>query len=473
MRPVAVVGAGITGLTAAFRLQRKNLPVTVYEATDRVGGVIQSVRRDGYLAEFGPNTILETWPQITALVDDLGLAPRRLYSDPLAKNRYLVRSGRPLKMPGSSLDFIKTPLFSRAAKLRLLLEPFVSRGDATQEESIAQFVERRMGREFLDRAVDALVGGIYAGDPRRLSVREAFPKLFELEQKYGSLIKGQIFGARERKRRAEVAKSDAKKFSFDQGLGVLPETLQSKLHESIRFRSPVKRLSRIADNWVVALADGSTATHSAIIYAGTAFGLAKIEIEDRNPIDNTAFAEIRYPPVASVVLGFRRKDVAHPLDGFGMLIPKAEGFRILGTIFSSSLFPNRAPADCVTLTSYLGGARAPDLAQSPADDLFEITSQDLRVLLGINGQPTFKHHVLFPRAIPQYEVGYKRFKKELTTIENRTPGIFFAGQYRDGISVSDCIMSGHNAANRVVECLQQAAQRRDSRVPVSVVLATV
>jgi oxygen-dependent protoporphyrinogen oxidase len=174
-----------------------------------------------------------------------------------------------------------------------------------------------------------------------------------------------------------------------------------------------------------------------------------------------------------VVLGFRRKDVAHPLDGFGMLIPKAEGFRILGTIFSSSLFPNRAPADCVTLTSYLGGARAPDLAQSPADDLFEITSQDLRVLLGINGQPTFKHHVLFPRAIPQYEVGYKRFKKELTTIENRTPGIFFAGQYRDGISVSDCIMSGHNAANRVVECLQQAAQRRDSRVPVSVVLATV
>jgi oxygen-dependent protoporphyrinogen oxidase len=473
MRSVAVVGGGITGLTAAFRLQQKNVPVTVYEASDRVGGVIQSVRRDGYLAEFGPNTILETSPEIAALVDDLGLAQRRLYSDPLANNRYLVHGGRLVKMPESPLGFINTPLFSRAAKLRLLLEPFVSRSDATQEESVARFVERRLGREFLDRAVDALVGGIYAGDPRKLSVKEAFPKLFALEQKYGSLIKGQIFGARERKRRAEVAKPNAKKFSFDKGLHVLPETLQTKLGGQMRLRSRVTQLSCTTNEWIVTLFDSGKSPHSAIIYAGTAFGLAKIDIEGRREINTAAFAEIRYPPVTSVVLGFRRKDIAHPLDGFGMLIPKAEGFRILGTIFSSSLFPNRAPADCVMLTSYLGGARTPALAQLPAEDLFEITCQDLRALLGVSGQPTFKHHVLFSRAIPQYELGYGRFKESLSTIENSTRGIFFAGQYRDGVSISDCIMSGHNAANRVAEYLQQAARESESCLPASSVLTTV
>ena len=457
MNSVAVVGGGITGLTAAFRLQQQNVPVTVYEACDRVGGVIQSVRCDGYLAEFGPNTILETSQRIAALVDDLGLAKRRFYSNPFANNRYLVCGGRLVKMPESPLGFINTPLFSRTAKMRLLFEPFISRSDAAQEESVAQFVERRLGREFLDRAVDALVAGIYAGEPRKLSVREAFPRLFALEQRYGSLIRGQIFGARERKRRAVVAKPNAKKFSFDEGLRVLPETLQAKLRGRIQLRSAVTRLCRTTDEWIVTLADGSQSAHSAIVHAGTAFGLAKIDMEGHGPINSTAFAEIRYPPVASVALGFRRQDVAHPLDGFGMLIPKAEGFRILGTIFSSSLFPNRAPADCVMLTSYVGGTRAPDLAYMPAEELFEITCQDLRLLLGVSGQPTFKHHVLFPRAIPQYDLGYGRFKKLLSAMESSARGIFFAGQYRGGIAVSDCILSGQSAANQVVEYLHVAA----------------
>jgi oxygen-dependent protoporphyrinogen oxidase len=465
MNSVAVVGGGITGLTAAFRLQQQNVPVTVYEAGDRVGGVIQSVRCDGYLAEFGPNTILETSTQVTALVDDLDLAQRRLYSDRFANNRYLVRGGRLVKMPESPLSFIRTPLFSPAAKVRLLFEPFVSPSDAAREETVAQFVERRLGREFLDRAVDALVAGIYAGEPRKLSVREAFPKLFALEQKYGSLIKGQIFGARERKRRAEVAKPNAKKFSFDEGLHVLPETLQAKLRGRIQLRSAVTRLCRTTDEWIVTLADGSKSAHSAIIHAGTAFGLAKIDIEGGGPINNATFAQIRYPPVASVVLGFRRKDVAHSLDGFGMLIPKAEGFRILGTIFSSSLFPNRAPADCVMLTSYIGGTRAPDLAHMSAEDLLEITCQDLRPLLGVSGPPTFRHHALFPRAIPQYDLGYDRFKKLLSATESSAPGIFFAGQYRGGIAVSDCIVSGQSAANRVAEYLHLAARESQSCWP--------
>ncbi|HEY2124170.1 MAG TPA: protoporphyrinogen oxidase, partial [Chthoniobacterales bacterium] len=229
MKPVAIVGGGITGLTAAFRLRRQGIAVTLYEATDRVGGVIQSLQRDGYLAEFGPNTILETSPKVASLVEDLGLAERRVYSDPAANNRYLVRHGRLIKMPESPLRFLMTPLFSPAAKLRLLMEPFIPPSDPAREESVAEFVRRRLGQEFLDYAIDALVGGIYAGDPEKLSVPQAFPKLYALEQKYGSLIKGQILGPRDRRKSNEVAKSNARKLSFDEGLQVLPDTLRAQL----------------------------------------------------------------------------------------------------------------------------------------------------------------------------------------------------------------------------------------------------
>ena len=225
MKPVAIIGAGITGLTAAFYLKRGGIPVAVYEAGGRAGGVIQSLRRDGYLAEFGPNTLLETLPKIAQLVRDAGLQSRRMDPDPKAEARYVVRYKRPISMPGSPLGFFSTELFSLNAKLAVLREPFVPRRRDGVEESIAEFVVRRFNREFLDHAIDALVAGIYAGDPERLSVTHAFPKLKALEDKYGSMIKGQIFGARDRRKSGEVAKDRAPKFSFDEGLQVLPDTL--------------------------------------------------------------------------------------------------------------------------------------------------------------------------------------------------------------------------------------------------------
>jgi protoporphyrinogen/coproporphyrinogen III oxidase len=456
MNSVAIIGGGITGLTAAFRLQQENIPVTLYEASDRVGGVIQSIRHDGYLAEFGPNTLLETSPKVAALIDDLGLSDRRLYSDPTAKNRYVVRGKRLIKMPESLPGFIATPLLSPVAKLRLLLDPFIQRDNKSREESVAEFVERRLGREFLDRAVDALVGGIYAGDPQKLSVSQAFPKLYALEQEYGSLIKGQVFGARKRKRSGEVAKPHARKFSFDEGLQVLTETLCAKLKGEVRLRCPVTALTQSDKSWNVRWRshgnEGQTA-HSAVVYAGTAFGLSEIEIKAHVPVNVSSFADVHYPPVASVVLGFRRADVAHPLDGFGMLIPRLEEFRILGSIFSSSLFPNRAPAGHVTLTSYVGGTRSPELARESAEELCQIVYEDLRVLLGIRGKPSFKHHVLYPKAIPQYELGYGQFRNLMAETEIGAPGLFLAGHYRDGISISDCIVSGEQVAERIQEYL--------------------
>lgn len=463
MKSVAIIGAGITGLTAAFYLKRKGFPVTVYEGSDRVGGVIQSIRKDGYLAEFGPNTLLDTSPKIGQLVLDAGLQSRRLDPDPKAEARYVVRYGRPIEMPAKPLGFFTTELFTLKAKLAVLREPFVKPRRDGVEESIAQFVVRRFNQEFLDHAIDALVAGIYAGDPYKLSVTHAFPKLKALEDNYGSMIKGQIFGARERKKRGEVAKDRAPKFSFDEGLQVLPDTLASQLGDAVKLNSPVTALMQIADGWRVTSSSGET-DHSAVIFCGTAKALAELELigapstgsassETRNEPSRRsalqAFSEIRYPPVASVVLGFRRDDVAHSCQGFGMLIPKIEGFKILGTIFSSSLFPNRAPTGHHTLTSYIGGERYPELASLPPERLYDVVCEDLRVLLGVRGRPTFQHSVFYPHAIPQYNVGYGRFKELMNQVEASSPGFFIAGHFREGISLSDSIVSGINIADRV------------------------
>jgi len=453
MKSVAIIGAGITGLTAAFYLKRKGVPVTVYEAGARAGGVIQSSRQNGFLAESGPNTILETSPKISELVRDLNLESRRVYPSPDAKKRYVVRDKKPVAMPSSQAEFLTTKLFSARAKFALAREPFVPPRRDSVEESVAEFVLRRLNQEFLDRAVDPLVAGIYAGDPYKLSVRHAFPKLLETEQKYGSLLKGQFFGAGDRKKSGEISRRDARMFSFDNGLQVLTDALAAQLGDSLKLNTPVTKLTQTESGWRVSASSGDP-EFGAVIYCGTAFKLAELKIESQTLLNFSAFSEIRYPPVASVVLGFRREDVAHLLDGFGMLIPKIEGFKILGSIFSSSLFPNRAPDNFVTLTSYIGGERQPELALLPADELVNLVCEDLRVLLGVKGKPVFTHHHFWPRAIPQYNVGYGKFKNLLAEIEAKAHGLFFAGSFRDGVSLGDSIVSSGNAVARVEDFLK-------------------
>jgi len=230
----------------------------------------------------------------------------------------------------------------------------------------------------------------------------------------------------------------------------LPDTLAALLSDSLSLNTPVTKLTQTSDGWRVTTAQGE-AEFGAVVYCGTAYKLAELVIEaaaqQRRPTN--AFSEISYPPVASVVLGFRRDDVAHSCQGFGMLIPKIEGFKILGTIFSSALFPNRAPAGHLNLTSYIGGARYPELATLPTDQLVELVLADLRGLLGVKGRPKFVHTAFWPKAIPQYNVGYGKYRELLNDIEAKTPNLFFAGHYRDGVSLGDSIVSGVNIAGRV------------------------
>ena len=465
MNSVAIVGGGITGLCAAFRLREQNIPVTLYEAGDRAGGAIRTLCENGFMAEFGPNTILETSPKIAALITDLGLDSRRRNSDPAANRNYIVRNGKMLPLPVSGAAFAATPLFSLAGKLRIAAEPFIRKPPGSEEESLAEFVLRRLGREFLDYAINPFVSGIYAGDPAQLSVRHAFPKLHAVEAQYGSLIVGQFLGARERKKRAEVAAQQAKKVSFDDGLQVLTDTLHARLGSSVQLHSSVIAAQKNPEGWAVTiLANGreERRNHSALLLTAPAHKLAGIRVEDGEAVSLALLGEIQHPAVARIVLGFRREDVADPLAGFGFLVPEVERLSILGTTFSSSIFANRAPEGHVTLTSFIGGCRNPELAHRDPEELFDRAAQDLKRVLGVRGKPTYRHHVLFPWAIPQYNVGYGKFMALMTETEARHPGLFFAGNYRNGISVGNSIVAGQEVASRVGSYFSSHTRDRES-----------
>jgi len=364
----------------------------------------------------------------------------------------VVRNGKPTPVPDTAAGMLTSRLFSAGAKFRLLTEPFVRRADPHIEESVAQFVLRRLGREFLDYAINPMIAGIYAGDPERLSVTHAFPKLREVEQRYGSLILGQILGARERARSKAVSKQSAPKFSFPDGLQTLTDALHHELQDCVRLRSSAKAIRQRNHHWeldVTCDGDESTFGHDAVLLAGTAHSLARIRLETNLNVSFAPLGDIHYAPAASLVLGFRREDVEHSLDGFGVLVPEVEHLSILGAIFSSSLFPNRAPAGGVTISCYVGGLRAPALAALDTNSIVDLALKDLRALLGVRGRPVFVHHSMYPKAIPQYEVGFGRFRDLMNNLEESAPGLFLAGHYRDGISLSDSMVSGDRGAERV------------------------
>jgi oxygen-dependent protoporphyrinogen oxidase len=440
-RKVVVIGAGLTGLSAAVNLRARGAEVTVLESSSQPGGPVRSEHDGGFLVEHGPNSMMIPDTEVADFLRSLGLETDIV--EPQAKKRFLVRKGRPLALPLGPAGAFTTPLFTLAGKLRVLGEPFVSRG-ATDDESLASFVSRRLGPEALAYAVEPFVAGIYAGDPEKLSARWAFPKLWNLEREHGSLIRGGL-----RKRRGGSA---PKMISFRNGMGELPQRVAEKLGSDLHCGVRVENIERSGNEWLVEWSRAGTThreTTDAVVSTIPAFNVPDLPWPRDLASSLEFLREIVYPPVTVAALGFRRADVTHPLDGFGMLVPSAEKRRILGAIFSSSLFPGRAPRDHVLLTVFVGGERQPRLAQLGDDALEQDILSDLHDLLGVRGAPVFRRVVRWPRAIPQYNTGYGEFLDRMEKAERDWPGLHLAGNYRGGIAAGQCIQNGLRLAEQL------------------------
>ncbi len=486
--PIAVIGGGITGLAAAWRLTQLGHRVRLLEASPRLGGVIRSERTpDGWLIESGPNSFQENSREIAALLNELGLASQILPTSPAAKKRFLVRRGKLHAAPLSPPGLLTTPLFSPLGKLRLFRDLALNPLTRETDVSLATVIREHFGREFLDRAFNPFVSGVYAGDPEKLSARHSFPSLWTAEQTHGSLIRGLIAQARARRRRGHPK---TRLLSFRDGLQTLPDTLARALPPgTVSISTPVESLtppfspgapwrvafrhlfsphsasvsvsqlstlsSQLPSGSVASSSDLLTENVSAVLLALPGHALARLTF---NPPDHRAsasrplasLADIVHPPVASLFLGFRREQIAHPLDGFGALVPALENKKILGALFSSSLFPGRAPDGHVAITVLAGGTRQPELARLPADRLLAEILPDLRQLLGLTGDPVFLRHTFWPHAIPQYDLGHERHLDAIETCEHTYARLHIGGQIRDGISVPSCLQAGLALADRAV-----------------------
>jgi len=455
---VVIVGAGISGLTTAYWLRQFGLDVTVLEREASAGGTMQTAREGGWLIEQGPNSALETTPIFQEMFVGLGIEKERVYADPASDKRYILRGGQLHALPMKVGAFLASGLWTTTGKIRLLKEPFVGR--AQEEESVAQFVERRLGREFLDYAINPFVAGVYAGDPGQLSVRSAFPKLFALEDKYGGLIKGMVKGARERKQREEKAKDRAKMFSFVNGMQSFPESIARSLGDKVRYGCAVTGFGRAnsesnggARKYAVAGMQGSrqfSLQADAVVLSLPAYASSALVRPHGADLANK-LEKVYYPPVAEVFLGYASNQISRPLDGFGYLIPAVEGRQILGTIWSSSLFAGRAPEGHVALTTFVGGARQPGLVDLDDKELMTCVTGEIRSIIGVRGEPVFSRIIRWNKAIPQYNMGYQAVLNAVAEFEQRNPWVYFCSNFKGGIAVGDCLMNGKATAEKIRE----------------------
>lgn len=456
-KKVLVLGGGIAGLTAANVLRSRGAEVTLLEASNRVGGNVRTILRDGFLAESGPNSFIVEEKELYDFLRSSGVLEAAIDVAPVAQKRFIVRGGKPLAVPSSPLKAVTTPLFSFAGKLRLLGDIFVRRGNPESEESVADFVRRRIGKEMYNYALNPLVAGVFAGAPEKLSVRYAFPKVWHLDQKYGSLILGTFPNAKAKKASGLYEKK--RTLSFPHGMETLPKLLAKKLGRSVRVNATLTELVPEGKRWRARwFTCGSVCDFfeqddifDAVVSAVPPQAWGKIFAgvpELAEPLAAAA-ASLVYPPVTTLTLGYRRADVAHPLDGFGALIPELEKRKILGSLWTSSFFPNRAPENCVTLTTYIGGARQPELAKLSREEKTALAREELASLFGVKGEPLFVEVCEHEDAIPQYNLGYGAFLQAIDAAEAAFPNLYFCGNYRGGIAVGATLLNAVRCGKRV------------------------
>lgn len=456
-KKMLVLGGGIAGLAAANVLRSRGAEITLLEASSRVGGNVRTIVRDGFLAEAGPNSFIVEEKELYDFLRQSGVLVEAIDVAPAAKKRFIVRGGKPLPVPSSVFSAVTTPLFSFCGKLRMLGDVFVPRGSADGEETVADFVRRRIGREMYNYALNPLVAGVFAGDPEKLAVRYAFPKVWNLDQKYGSLIRGTLPNARAKKASGLYEKK--RTLSFSGGMETLPKILAKNLGHDLRVNATLTELVPEGNRWRArwftcgsvcdffeqdAVFDGVVVAVPPKAWAKIFDGVPALAGE-LAPAAET----LSYPPVTTLTLGYKRENVAHPLDGFGVLVPELEQRKILGSLWTSSFFPNRAPNDCVTLTTYIGGARQPELAQRSRDEQLALVRGELADLLGVKGEPVFVEICEHAQAIPQYNVGYGKFLEAIDKAERAFPNLYFCGNYRGGIAVGATLLNAVRCAKKI------------------------
>ncbi|HNX04735.1 MAG TPA: protoporphyrinogen oxidase [Opitutales bacterium] len=451
MNKAIVIGAGLSGLAAGWRLARAGVSVRILEARAVAGGVIRGAGADGFHFDTGASETMLKSARMEKLFSDMGLATRIQEADRRASKRFIVRRGRALALPQSVFSAPFNQVLSLSGKLGLLTEWRVPRGTA-DDETVASFVTRRMGTDVLDYAFNPLVSGIYAGDPDTLSMRHAFPVFWDMERRYGSLVKGAFGLARERRKSGE--KRYVKRLiSFEGGMTSVPRILAAGLEKELVCGAKVTSIEKTATGWRVCwdrAGEGFSEDAEGLVIAVPAHEMASLPLAPELLARLSPLSSLPYSPVATVAIGCAREAVSHPLDGFGMLIPRRETRGVIGVLFVSSMFPGRAPGGHVAMLAFVGGMSAPEYAALPDMDIKALVKVEMSRLLGFRGVPVFEHVQRWPQAIPHFPVGWQGAIDAVAAVEKDCPGLAITGNYLGSPASGDTMLRASDAAERLV-----------------------
>lgn len=437
MRDVIVIGAGLAGLVVAHRLRARGVDVQVVERGPVYGGHVRTVRRAGWRHEWGPNSFIGSHDALFTLAHELGLTP--LEAKAAARHRYLFVDGRLQRLPEGPAEAVTSPLLPTTAKLRLLAEPLTF-SKARDDESVGEFFERRLGREVVERFVDAFVSGVYAGDVTQLGMAAAFPRVWALVREHGSLFKGAVAGAKNRE-----AHPRRGTWSFPTGLGELSDALAKPLEDRLELGADFL-VERESGAWRV----GPHRAPNLVV--ATPAHAASTLLQREAPALAAELADLRYGPIVGVHLLFKTDAIRHSLDGFGMLVPRREGLRILGVVWSSSMFPVCEPGH-TALTVFVGGARDAGALDLDDTQLLALVTRDLKAAIGVEGAPVDVSIVRHPKAIPQYSTRFLPWRERVRSLVRHQPGLHVAGNWLEGVSMNETILQAESIASTVATAL--------------------
>lgn len=454
---IVIIGGGISGLAAAHRVLELNkaAQVTILEASDRLGGTIQTDYRDGFLIERGPDSFISEKPHAIALAKRLGIGSQLIQTNEKYRRSFIVRDGRlravpegfQLLAPSRMLPFIASDIFSIPGKMRMAADLFLPRrsNNGSTDESLASFVRRRLGEEALVRMAQPMVGGIYTADPETLSLRATLPRFLDMEQKHRSLILAML-----RQGRTQTGTSGARYslfVSFERGMQVFVDAL-SRINADLRVKTRAQRLT-FDHGWTITTDRGEQIKADAVCLAVPAYVAASL-LSDRDERLAQKLRQIKYASTATINFGYRRAAIAHPLNGFGFVVPFVEKRSLIACTFSSVKFSGRAPDEHVLLRAFAGGALQPEIFALDEPEISKRVESDLRELLGIREDPRFIEIAKWERSMPQYEVGHLDRVNEIEALVHQVPGLALAGNAYRGAGIPDCVRSGEVAAEALL-----------------------